>query len=130
MMNAVTYILENDATVQGLVRVNSRDDKHKIYPVAVPESETHPFVVCRILNAPRTGKSCYYSYSVQVMVFHDSYDDMNTLSVAVRNALEGQAAGTVNGVDFSYLNYSDQSDDYSKDRSLFFRAYVFEGIAD
>lgn len=130
MIQAVTYILSNNVTVQGLLGLNAVKDKYKVYPVVVPVNETHPYVACRVVAAPRVGKSCYFNYTVQVSIYHDTYDEMNALAVAVRNAIEAQGAGTVNGVDFSFLNYTDQSDDFEKEHNLYYRTYTFEGTAD
>ncbi len=116
MIKAVTYILENDATVQSLVGDNSRSSKHKIFPVIVPQSEVEPYIAVRLLNKTPTGRNCGFQYTIAVTSYHTSYDDVTELNQAVIYAIEGTASGTVNGCDFSGLNLISESDEFAVDR--------------
>jgi len=131
MIKAVTYILENNATVQGLVglRASSASD-YKVFPVVVPQSEKAPYIAVRLSGKSSLGKGCGYNYTVEVASYHTSYDDVTTLNAAVITALTGQARGTVNGVAFGALNFSNESDDFAKDHGLYAKVTTFEGWAD
>lgn len=116
MMNAVTHILKNDATVGSLVGNNAAGDKKKVYPVIVPSSEIEPYITVRIVDKRRPAKGCDYEYTVQVTSYDLNYDDVVTLNNAVISAIEGQASGTVNGYSFGYLNFVTEQDEYMVDR--------------
>jgi Protein of unknown function (DUF3168) len=128
MIKVVNYILENDSTVQSLVGDNSRDDKHKVYPVVAPQSETAPYIVTRIVAGNKLGKGCGMGYQVLVSVVVNDYDTLDTLTAAVTTALEGQARGTILGVDFGSLTYNTESDDYDKEHNLYIKQTVFDGM--
>lgn len=117
MMNAVTYILNNNATVGTLVGANTAASKKKVYPVIVPSSEVEPYISVRILSRERVAKDCAdYRYTVAVSSFTLNYDTTEALNTAVINALEGQASGTVNGEAFGHLRFISDSDEYAVDR--------------
>jgi Protein of unknown function (DUF3168) len=131
MVKAVTYILENNATVQGIIGQNAAADKYKVYPVIVPQSEKEPYLVVRQASKVATGKGCSsYDYSVEVLSYHTTYDDVTTLAEAVRSALEGQATTTVNGVDFGFLNFTNEVDSFSVEHgNLYVKVLTFEGAS-
>jgi hypothetical protein len=116
MIKAVTYILENDPTVQQLVKANSRQDKFKVFPVIVPQSEIEPYIAVRLLSKQSLGKNCGYSYTIGVTSYETSYDRVTALNQAVIDALEGYPSGEVNSVDFGGLNFLNESDEYMVDR--------------
>ena len=137
MINAVTYILENDATVQSLVGGNSRNNKHKVFPVIMPQSEVEPYIVVKLSGKSPMGRDCGYMYSITVVSYHTSYDDVSALNQAVINALTNHSKGTVNGVDFGGLDFIDESDEYAVDRiavshehPVYAKITTFNGIAD
>lgn len=130
MINAVTYILENNNTVKNLVGTRSRGTDYKVFPVVVPSSEEAPYIVARQTGKVSAGKSCGYVYTIDVISYATSYDEVNALNAAVISALEGQAVATVNGVTFGYLNQVNESDDFVKgDHDLYAKISTFEGQA-
>jgi hypothetical protein len=129
MINAVTYILNNNAGVRALLGLNEADTKYKVYPVVVPLSEKFPYIACRILSAPKIGKSCNYGYTVQVNCYDKSYDEVGALATAAITALESQK-GVINGVTVSFINYIDQADDFvDSEPRLYVKSLTFEGVA-
>src|SRR6478609_1389182 len=105
MVKAVTYILENDATVAGLVGQNAEASKAKVYPVAVPQSETGPYIIVRQSAKVAIGKGCNsFVYGIEVLSYALSYDDVTALNISVINAIQNTASGTVNSVAYGYLN--------------------------
>lgn len=128
MVKAITYILENNATVQGLVgnRVGGVTTDYKVFPVVVPESEVAPYIAVRLVGRTLQGKGCDYTYSVQTVCYHTTYDGVTTLNDAIISAIEGQAAATVNGVTFSFANFTNESDEYVKEHSLYAKISTFD----
>lgn len=134
MLKAVTYILENNVTVQGIVgtkTVEGLESYHKVYPVVAPAEEKDAYCVCRVSGkVPLGNDDCGYEYSIDVASYNTSYDGVTTLNNAVISALKTQARGTVNGVDFGSLTLSNEVDGYDVDRRLYFKISTFNGIAD
>lgn len=132
MVKAITYILENNATVQGIVGQNNAGDKYKIYPVVVPQSETEPYVVVRQTNRVATGKGCNsYDYTFEVLSYHPSYDDATDLGNAVISAIQSQASGSVNGVAYAFSNLTNEADSFSADHgNSYVKLATFFGQAD
>ena len=116
MIKAVTYILENNSTIQSLVGGNSRASKYKVFPVIVPQSEVEPYIVVRLVNKEKLGRGCGYAYTIGVTCYETSYDKVTDLNQAVIDALEGEPSGVVNGVDFSGLNFVSEQDEFMVDR--------------
>lgn len=118
MIKAITYILENDATVQSLVGGNAAADKHKVYPVIVPSSEVEPYIAVRLTSKRMLGRDadCGYEYGFQVSSYATSYDDVTALNDAVVSALTGQASATVNGVSVGFINFITEHDEFAVDR--------------
>lgn len=130
MVKAITYILENDATVQGLVGNKSQlavDDYHKIYPVVAPATETAPYCVVRLIGRTPQAKGCDDLYQINVASYANSYDAVTALNEAVRSAIDGTAAATINGVDFGYANPVNETDDYIREHNLYAKITTFEG---
>lgn len=113
MIKAVTYILENDALVQELVGANSRNDKHKVYPVIAPQSEVEPYIVVKLLNKVPLGGglSCGFNYTVGVTCYETSYDKVIALNQAIIDAIINTPRGTVNSVDYGGLMFISESDE-------------------
>ena len=129
MVNAVTYILDGDSTVQGLVGLReSGGSDYKVFPVVVFESESAPYIVVRQSGLSSIGKNCGYNYSVDIISYAKSYDAVHALAAAVKNAVLGQSPGTINGVDYGYLNLVTEADgEYIKDHGLYTRITTVEG---
>jgi hypothetical protein len=137
MIKAITYILENDATVQSLVGANSRDDKHKVYPVIAPITEKGPYIIVTLLSKSRVAKHCGFQYAISVTSYHETYDGSIQLNNAVIRAIENTASGNINGVDFSYMTFTDERDEYTVDRigithehPLYAKVSIFTGQGD
>jgi hypothetical protein len=138
MVNAVTYILENDPTVQSLVGGNSRSSKHKVFPVITPMSEVEPYIVVRLLSKTPLGNGCGFLYNIAVISYHTSYDDVTVLNRAIIDAIVGYPSGIVNGVDYGRLTFASESDEpFSVDRiaithehPLYIKATTFTGMGD
>ncbi len=131
MVKAVTYIWENAATVQGLVGQNAAEDKYKVYPVAVPQSETGPYIIVRQSAKVAIGKGCNsFVYGIEVLSYALSYDAVTALNVAVINALQNQTPTTVNSVVYGYLNLTNEIDSFSSDHgNQYIKISTFEGTA-
>ncbi len=130
MVKAVTYILENDATVQGLVGTKTTTDLesyHKIYPVVAPSNETAPYCVARLSGKNELAKDCGYEYLIDVMSFATSYDGVTTLNDAVIEALKGQAPGSVNGITIGRITFVNEIDGYDVERKLYAKTTTFGG---
>lgn len=114
MVKAFTYILKNNATIQGIIGQNLAEDTYKVYPVVVPQSETEPYIVVRQVSRVATGKGCdSYDYSIEVLSYHPSYDDVTDLGNAVISAIQSQAVGTVNGVAWASAVLTNEVDSFS-----------------
>ena len=130
MVNAVTYILDNNSTVKNLVglRAGATTD-YKVFPVVVFESEKAPYIVVRQSGKVRLGKACGYNYTIDVICYAGSYDEVNALNDACVSALEGQAGATVNGYAFSYLNVVNEVDgEFIREHNLYSKVATFEGV--
>ncbi len=128
MINAVTYILEHDSTVQGLVGLNAVGDKHKVYPVIAPQSETAPYIAVRVNGRVRAAKGCAWTWGIIIACYAISYDEASALNEAVINALEGAQGGTINSEDFSFLNQVNEADDFVNEHKLYAKVTTFEGM--
>jgi hypothetical protein len=129
VVKAVTYILENDSTVQGLVGNKTTVDLesyHKIYPVVAPSNEIAPYCVARQSGKSVLAKDCDFGYFIDVMSFADSYDSVTTLNDAVIAALTAQAPGTVNGIAIGRITFNNEVDGYDVDRRLYVKTTTFE----
>lgn len=133
MVKVVTYILGNNATVQGLLgnkEQTQTDTYYKVYPVVAPSTEKAPYIAVRLSGRVQIGKGCDYQYSVQVVSYADSYDEVTTLNQSVIDAIKAQASATVNGQSFGYLNVVNEQDDYVKEHNLFAKILTLEGAAE
>lgn len=130
ILNAINHILANDATVSSLTGLNSREDKPKVYPVVAPSAETEPYIVTRVAGRDRMGKdsSCGYTWTVEVASYAKSRDEALELSEAARTAIEGQAAGTVNGVSFGSAEMTNDEDGFDKDHECYYRLSTYTAI--
>lgn len=126
MLKAITYILENDPTIQSIVGSNSTASKHKIYPVVVPESEKAPYCVARVSGREMMGKNCSYKWNIEVTSYHTSYDYLDDLNEAVINAILNESAGTINNENFGFAVLISEIDGYNSDHSLYMKATTFE----
>lgn len=126
MLKVVTYILENDSNLQSLIGENKAGNKHKVYPVVVPETEKAPYCVCRVVSKERTAKNCGYIWSIEVTSYATSYDKVTEVNDAVISALESEISGTINNEQFGWVNFSNESDQFDKDHDLYAKITTFE----
>lgn len=129
MVNAVTYILENDATVQGIVGEDSSGEQHKVFPVVAFQDVNPPYIIVAQVAQLPGGKNCDYNYGVQVTSYAKSYDRANELNLAVIAAVTGQTGGNVNGDEFGFLNVANCVDGFDKEHTLYAKVTTFEGMA-
>ena len=132
MTKGITYILNNDATFQGLAGQNKAGSKYKAYPVICPQPEEAPYSVVLL-----SGKSPYgqckdanvsFSYSFDVVSYHKNFEDVVTLDEAVVSALDN-TSGSHNGVDFQEIRFNSTRDgEYSHDYAVFSRVSSFTAI--
>jgi hypothetical protein len=132
MIKAVTYILNTDATFQTLVGQNVATSKYKAYPLIAPQVESVPYSICRMTSkqlqhkGTSAGGRNSYRCGFQVVSYADSYDDVALIDDAVVEALVPYS-GTINGVNISFLEFIDSSDDYVDSYGgLFVRTSTFE----
>ncbi len=140
MVKAITYILNNDATVESLVGLNTAGTKSKIYPMFATQKEDFPLItvweVSRIPEQCKGQRSTSFRYGYEVHVFAPTYDGLNAICVAVSNALEDNSTTPVNGVDFQskIVNTNRRDGVYLEDYKVYskilsFEATVHEGQA-
>ena len=131
MVNAITYILDNNATVQGLVGLRSSGGSdYKVFPVVVFETEKAPYIVVRQSGRTSAGKNCGSTYTVEVISYDNSYDAVNALSAACKTAIEAQTGATINGVSYGYMNMINEVDgDFVREHLLYTKIQTFEGYA-
>jgi hypothetical protein len=134
VVKGITHILTHDANVQALVGRNKANTKYKAYPNVCPQPEVVPYSVVR-----QTGKTpieckgsipSTYSYRYDVMSFHTSYDDCESLDDAVVEALIKLEGGTFNGVVFQDIRHVNTVDQYVNEYSLHVKVSTFEAMVD
>lgn len=138
MVKGIIHILKEDAGVQAWVGRNKADSKFKVYPVVCAQPELYPYQVVR-----QTGKipiECKgiapnaYEYSYEVLSFHKSYEETESLDLAGVAALSKPDGGTYNSVVFQDIRHVNTRDDsvQAEGYSLYckissFQAMVNEG---
>lgn len=134
MVKVVTYILGNNATVQGLLGNKAQtqtDIYYKVYPVVAPQTETAPYIAVRMTGKVPFGKNnCGNTYTINVVSYAKSYDEVTTLNDAVITAITSTSGATINGQAFSYLNLTNESDDFVLEHRLYAKVTTFEGVAE
>lgn len=130
MLKAITYILENNAGLQAEIGQNKAAVKYKVYPVVVPETESAPYCVCRVVSKQTSAKACGYNWTIEVVSYASSYDKLTTVNDAVIAALESQASGTINGEDFGFAVFDNEYDSFDKDHDLYSKTtnFIVHGI--
>lgn len=126
MLKAIISILANDASVQSLVGLNKAGDKYKVYPVVVPETETHPYLVARIAGKLPGAKDCGYIYTIEVVAYDSSYDDVSALIESAENALINETAGTIEGISYGFSQLTNETDDFVKSHDLYVKTATFQ----
>lgn len=118
MTAAIVAILIADVNVQPLVGMNASGDKYKVYPVIVPESEAHPYIVVRTTSRPpeecKNQRPSAFMPSVTVFCYAQTYEAVLALEAAVIDALDHKDGGTYGGMNLNNLRYMDTSDAFVK----------------
>lgn len=119
MTEAIISILIADSTVQTLVGLKTTiTDEYKVYPLVVPQEEQPPFITVRMTSNPaipcKGQRVSAFQPTCTVACYHKNYKDAITLEAAVKDALDGKAAGEYNGVQLSYLRYTDSAENWEQ----------------
>lgn len=134
MVKGITHILKNNATVQGLIGQNARGDKYKVFPVVCPTPDVAPYLVVKMTGRTpidcKGGAATTFIYSYDVYSFHHNYDTAVTIAEAVEDALAIPDGGTYNSVVFDDIRYTNRSEGYDKEFSLYAQISSFEAQVD
>lgn len=134
MIEGIITILKDDVTVQSLIGENAADVKYKVYPGVCPQPEKAPYIVVRRTGKPPVGickgiKSTVFQPTVEVIVYHKSYNKLEAIENAVIDALDWKE-GVYTGINYKTIQYQNSFDaEYIIDWSLHARVIEFEAIA-
>lgn len=130
----VEILLENASLISEL-------GEDKIFPLIVPEETESgekiepPYLAVMMVergtNSTKSTTSRVDFPIVQVNIYATSYDELETLEEAVREALEGFSGTTGTGHNFhkiNFLNSLDRPDLYQKDRPSYPRSSQYNCI--
>lgn len=129
MVKGITYILDNNVNVQGLVGRNKDNTKYKVFPVVAGQQEEAPYIVVRrighIPQQCKQGRATTYDDTYQVVSFAKNFEDAVGLDRVVIDALDG-VSGVNNGVYFQQIRHENSFDGgFDEDRELFFEVSTF-----
>lgn len=116
-------LLSNDATVSATVGT-------KIYPDIAPQTTSFPYVVYQEISTTPTddkdGTSKLDSIRLQIDMYDDNYDDIETLATAIRDALDRQT-GTIQSVAVDKIIFSNEvSGNYDIDMNIWWRSQDYD----
>lgn len=119
MTEAVISILIADSTIQSLVGFKTTiTNEYKVYPLVVPQEEQPPFIVVRMTSRPsipcKGQRVSSFQPTCTVSCYHKNYQDSIALERAVVDALDGKASGEYNGIQLSYLRYTDSAENWEQ----------------
>ena len=106
----ITKLLVDDATVNGLVG-------GRIFAILMEENTKTPAISYTITEiSPNYAKTTWVDDVIhfQVSVFTKSYAESNTVTLAVRNALERQA-GTFGTTKMNYIYFEGYREEYDQE---------------
>ncbi len=133
MTPAIVAILIADSNVQTLVGQNKEGDKYKVYPVIVPEGESHPYIAVRTNSRPpeecKAQRPSAFMPSATVFCYAQTYEDVLALEAAVIDAIDHKTSGSYGNTNVSNLRYIDTSDAFVKTsdgQGLYVRQPQFE----
>lgn len=132
MTQGITYILNNDSGFQTLVGQNKAATKYKAYPVVCPEPEETPYSVVFMTSKNPFGEckdaATTFAYSFDVFSYHNNFEDVVALDLAVVAALVGKT-GAYNSVTFQQIRFETTRDEpFSDVYKVFSRASSFTAI--
>jgi hypothetical protein len=132
MIAGINEILVEDAGVQTAVGQNAASSKYKVYPIVAPSGEALPYITTsRVSNAPNLNKDSVSSLDLQSFAVHvhsNSYDGIDDMAEAVRNALNNKRSTTEAGYLFDRIWYSNEYDRpelYNSNNPVFVRTIIF-----
>lgn len=105
--NAIVQILLADAGVSAIVA-------NKVYRNEAPQGTPAPYVIVEVENVDpypsKDGVSSADDVFLNVISYAEKQSTLDSLSEAVRSALDERAAGTSGGVTFQVLRFGSESD--------------------
>lgn len=123
---AINYILKNDSGLSSY--------QNKIFPNRIPIGVNMPCIVYQIVsNSPsntKNGVSNLDVFSVNITAFGDTYQQMESLSQLIRNAMDYQLPGGGSNVIFKIqqITLTGESDEYDEsfgDHGIHYRVLEF-----
>lgn len=116
---AIYYLLSTNGTLSAALGT-------KIYPDTAPQRTAFPYIVFQeIATVPsdaKDGASKLDTVRVQVDIYDDNYDDVETYAAAARTALDRQT-GTINTVTVDSIKFdAEESGGYSEDMNVWWRS--------
>ena len=104
--NAIYSILNADTTIRGIVT-------DKIFPVDAPDQRAFPYITYQVISTtPHNNKDRAPSITtlrLQIDVFAQTYQGVQTLADAVNNALSFYY-GTVSDINIDIIVFEDEND--------------------
>lgn len=132
MIAGINEILNEDAGVIAVVGQNTAATKTKVYPVAAPSGESLPYLTTALVSTtPVLHKGQPSSLDTPTFAVHvhaTSYDDMTSISEAVRAALDEKTSVTDAGYNFEriwYVNEYDRPEVFTSDHPVYVRSVIF-----
>lgn len=137
MTEGVVAILIADTNVQQLVGENKARDKFKVYPVVVPQGESHPYVAVKMTSRPpmecKGQRPSAFMPTVNVFCYAQNYEDALDIEAAVIDALDNKEGGVYGGQSLRYLRYTNSAEDFIQTNDglgLYVRTPQFEAQED
>jgi hypothetical protein len=130
MIKAIIDILNKSSHVTNAVGLNSEGNKAKVYPVVTPQSESAPFVNVR--ESGRDAIQCKgsatteYNYSISVVCYAESYEEVNNIADAVQLSLDNQK-GTFGGQNVKSMKYQSRQDSFDQAAQLYVKDITITG---
>lgn len=126
MIAGINEILNENPALTALIGAN------KIYPMVVSIDVQPPYIATSLSSVGPTnvkGEVSDMDYPlINVNLHTDNYDDLETISEAIRQALDNIFANTDAGYNFAkiwFANAFDRPDLYTVDRPLYARSIQF-----
>ncbi len=129
VVGAVRQILLDDATTLALLFNNT-----SIYPVVLPEQKEYPAITLHLDNTKpndsKTQVSGVDNVQVVVLAFAKTYDRVQQINTAVRNAIDGFSGGVTTSDDAVHnidaIRFLSIKDDYDQENDLFVRQSIYD----
>jgi hypothetical protein len=132
MIAGINEILVEDAGVQAVLGQNAAETKYKVYPIAAPSGEALPYITTSIVSSsPTLAKGEASSLDMNSFAVHvhaSSYDGIQELDDAVREALDEKQSITDAGFTFDriiFANEYDRPELFNPDNPKYIRTLIF-----